>query len=492
LITAGLDGVAEIWQVEDGTNVGRMEHDSPVAAAAFDNQNRRITACDDGTIRIWHNDRFGTLTAPILRHAGTIRAVQMSPGGETFLTSSDDRTVRLWNITSASSGREMAKHDGIAYAVAYGPEGQQVLSAGFDGQALLIDRETGKTSKLPHADRVLAAAFSPNGKDLLTACRNGQTVIWDRQTAAKRHTLSQVTTGTVHAEFGADGSTVVTSCNGTTQLWDTDSGELLAMRESGRKDERPLARILPDGKRVVIGGWGLSMWDPTTNQTERWDGSQVDVIAFDPTSARMAVVVAEQVHIYEMKTGNLQIAGFRHRSKIRSIAFSPDGQRLATAGTDRAARIWDSQTARPTTGELRHRGDVVKIEFSADGRMVATASLAGEACVWDAATGEMIAMMNHPDSVWDIRFHPNGRELVTVNGQGDVLLHTLEMDGRSADQLQELAELLSGQQLRSDGMRLPIDVADFAKRLRRWAASPNEESICLPADWASNGSDTSD
>ena len=71
------------------------------------------------------------------------------------------------------------------------------------------------------------------------------------------------------------------------------------------------------------------------------------------------------------------------------MAFSPDGRLLATASTDRTARLWD-----PATGEcLRtltgHAEAVYGVAFSPDGRLLATASTDSTARLWDPATGEL-------------------------------------------------------------------------------------------------------
>ena len=68
------------------------------------------------------------------------------------------------------------------------------------------------------------------------------------------------------------------------------------------------------------------------------------------------------------------------------VAFSPDGARLATAGLDGTARVWDTSTGQELLKLSDHRGRVVGIAYSPDGKRLATASIDHTAKVWDAAT----------------------------------------------------------------------------------------------------------
>src|SRR5262249_31722599 len=90
--------------------------------------------------------------------------------------------------------------------------------------------------------------------------------------------------------------------------------------------------------------------------------------------------------------GRLGSARFRHGAPVRSLAYSPDGQVLATAAGDRTVRLWEA-----STGVERRRlacpGEVGAVAFSPDGQVLAAATtdrFAGVICLWDAATGKVL------------------------------------------------------------------------------------------------------
>src|SRR5207253_9656741 len=86
--------------------------------------------------------------------------------------------------------------------------------------------------------------------------------------------------------------------------------------------------------------------------------------------------------------GTFTLSG--HASSVMSVAFSPDGTRLATTSYDDTARLWGARTGKPLGACKGHTSVVTGVAFSPDGTRLATASYDKTARLWDARTGERL------------------------------------------------------------------------------------------------------
>src|SRR5262249_19753786 len=90
-------------------------------------------------------------------------------------------------------------------------------------------------------------------------------------------------------------------------------------------------------------------------------------------------------------------------------------KRLASAGRDNAARVWEAATGKELCAMAGHAGPVHHLAFSPDGRRLVTAGDDRAAAVWDAATGRrLFTLRGHAAPVHAVTFGSNGRRLITV------------------------------------------------------------------------------
>jgi WD40 repeat protein len=170
-----------------------------------------------------------------------------------------------------------------------------------------------------------------------------------------------------------------------------------------------------------------------------------------------------------------------HVGGVWSVAWSPDGRRLASCGLDGSLRIWQTDAAGRQVATLGGQmGALRSVAWSPDGRRVASGGDDGVVRVWDivAAGADPAELDGHEASVWSVAWSPDGRRLASAGSDATVRLW--EPDG-----VDQLIEVLRGHRgsvwsvaWSPDGDRLASGGAD--RTVRMWAAdAPAEPPVLL-------------
>jgi WD40 repeat protein len=139
--------------------------------------------------------------------------------------------------------------------------------------------------------------------------------------------------------------------------------------------------------------------------------------AFSPNGDRIATASDDgTARVWDVATGEPLIPALGHESEVRDVEFSPDGRWVVTASNDFTARVWDAATGQPISPPLRHSNYVYAANFHPAGLIVATASEDRTAQLWNARTGERMGKtVRHNDRIMHVRFSPNGTKLATTS-----------------------------------------------------------------------------
>ncbi|MEH2303969.1 protein kinase domain-containing protein [Nostoc sp.] len=104
----------------------------------------------------------------------------------------------------------------------------------------------------------------------------------------------------------------------------------------------------------------------------------------------------------------------RHSDCVNSVAFSPDGQILASASSDRTIKLWNVTTGKLLQSLLGHSNSVNSVAFSPDGQTLASASSDGTIKLWNVTTGKLLqSLLGHSNSVNSVAFSPDGQTLAS-------------------------------------------------------------------------------
>ncbi|HEY8503867.1 MAG TPA: protein kinase, partial [Gemmataceae bacterium] len=278
-----------------------------------------------------------------------------------------------------------------------------------------------------HASAVQCVAYSPDGSLLASGGGAGELFLWDARTGELRRALGGHE-GVVHAAaFSPDGALLATADRKQARVWDVATGEAVVNFPGGT-----------------------------------W-------VAFSPDGALLASAAGNDVTLRDPRSGRVLRTLSGHSDRVTCAAFSPDGRRLATGGTDRAVRTWDVATGRPAGEPRRHRLPADALAFTPDGRWLAVGQVSG-IDVTDAATGAPVGRIPAaPRGRSGFALSPDGEWLACGAPEGTVRVWGLrDREPRRAfrghaDVVQGLAFSPDGRRLASAGSDGTVRVWDVAR-----------------------------
>ena len=440
-------------------------HRGRILHAAFSPDGTRIvTTSQDRTARIWDAD--GCLVHVLKGHGSPVLHAAFSPDSRHIVTISQDRTARVWG----ADGRlvhVLEGHDGIANHAVFSPDGAHILTA--SGNTARIWRADGSLIHIleGHSRRVLHAAFSPDGDHIITSSVDGTARIWSVD-GRLAHVLDGHRGPVSHATFSPDGARILTaSGDGTARIWSVDGR--LAHVLDGHRGPVSHATFSPDGARILTasGDRTARLWHTDGRLVTVLEGHSRRVLhsAFSPDSGRIVTASADGTARLWNADGRLVQILEGHGAPIDRVAVSPDGAQILTASVDETARLWNAD-GRPAHILKGHDGPVVHSTFSPDSRRIVTASSDGTARIW-SANGRMIrSLEGHGGPVVHAMFSPDGTRILTASGDGTA--RTWGADGHPAHILNGHSGPVTHATFSPDGTRIITTSQDRTARI--WSA----------------------
>jgi WD40 repeat protein len=285
----------------------RFEGGQAALTAAAISADSRLAAAssNDASVRVW-DVQTGALVYTLTGHAGDVTSVDFSRDGRWLVSGAVDFTAIVWDLTTGRLERRLTGHGGVVNVAIFSPDGQRVLTGSNDGTVIIWDWQSGQPLLTfdRHGASVNGLDISPDSAAVLSGSRNGRVLYWNAATGEVIADLSASPGALNDLQISSDGRlAVVAKAQSGMMLWDlTTAAPIRAF--VGRAQEARTVAFTPDGRYVVSG---------------TLDG---------------------EVHLWSTAAGLLEERLLGHTAEVLGVAVSRDGRLALSSSRDATMRIW--------------------------------------------------------------------------------------------------------------------------------------------------------
>ena len=351
---------------------------------------------------------------------GIVSSVAVSPDGQ-FLAAGAGRTVAVWRLHTLQPYRFFEHHSRNVAEIAFAPDSNHLVSAGYDGSVFIWDMRAGgelaNQFKMQAGD-LSSIAFSPDGEKLAVGY-SGLISVWNWQRSEPIATLTpkeQV----IKVAFATNNELLVsTGYQGEIESWDVAAQRIMfTLRGGDVKRVTNAALVVANSVILTSSDEAINVRDRrsrTLIHTLNANKGLVRALAVSPHEDFLASAHADgTLTIWDLRIPRLVRILSGHQGEVRGLTFTPDSRYLVSGGYDETVRIWNTENGleeKRLQGYLRW---VNRLDFSPDGQYLAGTTLTGTVYLWRGHDLSALHILRgHKSAVRAVAFSPDSQLLVT-------------------------------------------------------------------------------
>lgn len=416
LLASSVNGTIHIWDVNTSKEKRKIKgYRSRITALTFSPDNRTLVSSSwDDTLRFWDVDT-GKEKKKIAGYGGFSWNVSLSADTQTLIRIRHGTgIIHQWNTNTGQHENTFIGHTKHMWDAVLSSDGSKLACHSILRRTIhLWDIKTGKLSKLKGPRKHISGiAFRRDGKVLAS---------WG--TLGKRRNIIK------HWDIEMEG------IQRTLQLNYPDE---LSVLEDLYFDKELFAGIEKFDPNLFV--WNLVTGD--YNITDLGE-TEIGVGQFSPDGRVLAIVFGgltksdKLIVLRDVETGEHIRTLTGHTGEVKCITFSPDSGTLASGGEflDKTIRLWDIETGSsriltdPSWTDSQQKFDAITtsvLAFSPDGQTLASGMKLGDIYLWETTTGEKKSILRgHSMRISHLFFRPDGKSLISVSNDGTILIWDL-------------------------------------------------------------------
>ncbi len=370
-------------------DISALESLASVFSVAFSPDGRKLASASWDGIKLWEVETGQNITT-LRGHTRLIDAVAFSPDGLTFASHSMVG-IQVWAAATGGHITTLAGPPNFVTSIAYSPDGTKLATGSVETKNTehtikLWEVETGRNiaTLRGHTDVVITIAYSQDGTLLASGSKDKTVRLWEVSTGKNISTLQGHEKTVFSVAFSPDGTKLASGSEDTSiRLWEIPTGKALHTLGGVNSPQVPV-QVLP-ARRPGQDINELQMNDAVDIEPEIIRGL-VFSVAFSPDGTKLASASWANVKLWEVETGQyFATLANELQSSSFSVAFSPDGTKLACGSWEDRVELWDISSKKHIASFPGHTGWVRTVAFSSDGTKLVSGSVDGTVLLWDVA-----------------------------------------------------------------------------------------------------------